>query len=183
MNADSQGLRPGLSCIAPFGARQCLNRSHSRTTLSAYGRLPGSRVPRKGCLRRNSGRVYAIPEDSSEGSTDMPNSDPTLRVTLLPRDTNRHGTIFGGIILSHIDLAGAIESRRTCGPHNFVTVAMDGPLQKRETDSGSGRRPLSSPCLPYNYNIGLPLRQMEAQRLFCGGCRLSAFSHQPSAKS
>ncbi|MBP1596954.1 MAG: Acyl-CoA hydrolase [Acidobacteria bacterium] len=55
----------------------------------------------------------------------MPNSDPTLRVTLLPKDTNRHGTIFGGIILSHIDLAGAIESRRTCGPHNFVTVAMD----------------------------------------------------------
>lgn len=51
--------------------------------------------------------------------------DPTLRVTLLPRDTNRHGTIFGGIILSHIDFAGAIEARRACGPHNYVTVAMD----------------------------------------------------------
>jgi acyl-CoA thioesterase YciA len=51
--------------------------------------------------------------------------DPALRITLLPRDTNRHGTVFGGIILSHIDLAGAIEARKTCGPHNFVTVAMD----------------------------------------------------------
>jgi acyl-CoA thioesterase YciA len=51
--------------------------------------------------------------------------DPTLRVTLLPRDTNKHGTIFGGIILSHIDLAAAIEARNSCGPHNFVTVAMD----------------------------------------------------------
>ena len=51
--------------------------------------------------------------------------DPTLRVTLLPRDTNRYGTIFGGIILSHIDLAGAIEARNSCGPHNFVTVALD----------------------------------------------------------
>jgi acyl-CoA thioesterase YciA len=51
--------------------------------------------------------------------------DPTLRVTLMPRDTNRHGTIFGGIILSHIDLAGAIEARKTCGPLNFVTVALD----------------------------------------------------------
>ena len=51
--------------------------------------------------------------------------DPTLRVTLLPRDTNKHGTIFGGIILSHIDLAAAIAARNTCGPHNFVTVAMD----------------------------------------------------------
>ena len=51
--------------------------------------------------------------------------DPTLRVTLMPRDTNRHGTVFGGIILSHIDLAGAIEARRSCGPLNFVTVALD----------------------------------------------------------
>ena len=51
--------------------------------------------------------------------------DPALRVTLLPRDTNRHGVIFGGIIMSHIDLAGAIQARQTCGPYNFVTVAMD----------------------------------------------------------
>lgn len=51
--------------------------------------------------------------------------EPTLRITLLPRDTNKHGTIFGGVILSHIDLAGAVEARRSCGPHNFVTVAMD----------------------------------------------------------
>jgi len=50
---------------------------------------------------------------------------PTLRVTLLPRDTNRHGMIFGGVILSHIDLAGAIEARESCGSYNFVTVAMD----------------------------------------------------------
>ena len=51
--------------------------------------------------------------------------NPALRVTLLPRDTNKHGTIFGGVILSHIDLAGAIEARESCGPCNFVTVAMD----------------------------------------------------------
>ena len=31
--------------------------------------------------------------------------EPTLRVTMLPRDTNARGTIFGGVILSHIDLA------------------------------------------------------------------------------
>ena len=51
--------------------------------------------------------------------------DPTLRVTLLPRDTNKHGSIFGGIILSHIDLAAAIEARKTTGTRNIVTVAMD----------------------------------------------------------
>jgi acyl-CoA thioesterase YciA len=52
-------------------------------------------------------------------------ADPTLRVTLMPKDTNRHGMIFGGIIMSHIDLAGAIEARRACGTLTFVTVAMD----------------------------------------------------------
>ena len=50
-------------------------------------------------------------------------SDPTLRVTMLPRDTNARGTIFGGVILSHIDLAGGIAASR-CAPRNFVTRAM-----------------------------------------------------------
>jgi acyl-CoA thioesterase YciA len=37
---------------------------------------------------------------------------PAIRVILLPRDTNKHGTIFGGIILSYIDLAAAAEVGR-----------------------------------------------------------------------
>ncbi len=49
--------------------------------------------------------------------------EPTLRVTMLPRDTNDRGTIFGGVILSHIDLAGAIAARQRA-PRNFVTKAM-----------------------------------------------------------
>ena len=39
---------------------------------------------------------------------------PALRVTLMPKDTNVHGTIFGGVLLSHIDLAGAVAARRHC---------------------------------------------------------------------
>jgi len=49
--------------------------------------------------------------------------DATLRVTMLPRDTNAHGTIFGGVILSHIDLAGGIAASRQAA-RNFVTRAM-----------------------------------------------------------
>ncbi|HET7392391.1 MAG TPA: hotdog domain-containing protein [Candidatus Binatia bacterium] len=49
--------------------------------------------------------------------------EPTLRVTMLPRDTNAHGTIFGGVILSHIDLAGGVAASRRA-PRNFVTRAM-----------------------------------------------------------
>ena len=49
--------------------------------------------------------------------------DATLRITMLPRDTNAHGTIFGGVILSHIDLAGGIAASRQAA-RNFVTRAM-----------------------------------------------------------
>ena len=46
-----------------------------------------------------------------------------LRTILLPRDTNGAGTIFGGVILAHIDLAGAAVARTThC--QRFVTIAM-----------------------------------------------------------
>src|SRR6058998_3525558 len=48
---------------------------------------------------------------------------PAIKVLLLPRDTNAYGTIFGGVILSYIDMAGGIESRRQ-SPKKFVTKAM-----------------------------------------------------------
>jgi acyl-CoA thioesterase YciA len=51
-------------------------------------------------------------------------SEPAIRVLMMPRDTNAHGTIFGGVILSYIDQAGAIEARRQ-GSHLMVTVSMD----------------------------------------------------------
>ena len=53
-----------------------------------------------------------------------PSGDPAIRVVMLPRDTNAAGTIFGGVILSHLDLAAAIEAHK----HHqgmVVTVAMD----------------------------------------------------------
>ena len=53
-----------------------------------------------------------------------PFRDPAIRITLLPRDTNPQGTIFGGIILSYIDMAGAIEAHRRTNVERFVTVAM-----------------------------------------------------------
>ena len=51
-------------------------------------------------------------------------TDPAIRITLLPRDTNSQGTVFGGIILSYIDMAGAIEAHRRTRMERFVTVAM-----------------------------------------------------------
>jgi len=52
-----------------------------------------------------------------------------VKVVMMPRDTNPHGTIFGGVILSYIDQAGAVgaqhEIRRAGWPdQTIVSVAM-----------------------------------------------------------
>jgi len=52
-----------------------------------------------------------------------PERVPAIKVILLPKDTNAYGTIFGGVILSHIDLASAVEARKA-GAHRYVTKAM-----------------------------------------------------------
>jgi len=54
----------------------------------------------------------------------MKRNEPVLRVMPLPKDTNRYGTVFGGVILSHLDIAGSLEARKTA-VMNYVTVAMN----------------------------------------------------------
>lgn len=49
---------------------------------------------------------------------------PSIRRLMMPRDTNALGSIFGGIILSEIDLAAAVEAHKS-HPSRIVTVAMD----------------------------------------------------------
>lgn len=53
----------------------------------------------------------------------VPRREPSIRVILMPKDTNAHGTIFGGVILSYIDQAAAVEAKRH-GASFIVTVAM-----------------------------------------------------------
>ncbi len=54
-----------------------------------------------------------------------------IQIPMMPKDTNKHGTIFGGVLLSNIDLAGAIGAqhelqRRGGNPKaSFVTVAIN----------------------------------------------------------
>lgn len=51
-------------------------------------------------------------------------ADAAIRLTMMPRDTNAHGTVFGGVILSYIDVAGGVEAIRHTKHERFVTVAM-----------------------------------------------------------
>ena len=53
-----------------------------------------------------------------------------IQVVMMPRDTSPYGTIFGGVILSYLDQAGALGARqevlRAGGPQPvLVTVAMN----------------------------------------------------------
>ncbi|MBZ0185867.1 MAG: hypothetical protein K8F91_06395 [Candidatus Obscuribacterales bacterium] len=47
---------------------------------------------------------------------------PAIRVVMFPKDTNGAGNIFGGVILSHIDVAGAVAASDICS-HRLVTVS------------------------------------------------------------
>ena len=67
-------------------------------------------------------------EEKNESQIPNPKSqilrDAAIRLTMMPRDTNAHGTVFGGIILSYIDVAGGVEAVRHTGHDRFVTIAM-----------------------------------------------------------
>ena len=69
-------------------------------------------------------------ETNSQRGDERKIADPAIRVVLMPKDTNAHGTIFGGVILSYIDIAAAIEVRKhtlkkivTKAMHEVVFVA------------------------------------------------------------
>jgi acyl-CoA thioesterase YciA len=54
-----------------------------------------------------------------------PRRDPAIRVTAMPADTNAYGDIFGGWLVSLMDMAaGLVASKHARG--RTVTVAIDG---------------------------------------------------------
>ena len=54
----------------------------------------------------------------------LPDKAPTLRVVPMPADANQHGDIFGGWVMSQVDIAGSIPAiRRARG--RVATVAVN----------------------------------------------------------
>jgi acyl-CoA thioesterase YciA len=53
----------------------------------------------------------------------LPEGKPMLRVMPMPADANIHGDVFGGWIMSHVDVAGAIPAARRAGGR-VATVAV-----------------------------------------------------------
>jgi acyl-CoA thioesterase YciA len=66
-----------------------------------------------------------LPKNPAPQSDTPPSSKPTLCAIAMPMDTNPHGDIFGGWLISQMDLAGsAAATRRAKG--RVVTVAITG---------------------------------------------------------
>ena len=69
-------------------------------------------------------------EPDAAACTLPPGREPTLRVVPMPSDVNVTGDIFGGWIMSHVDVAGAIPAIRTaCG--RVATVAVNSFVFKQ----------------------------------------------------
>jgi len=66
----------------------------------------------------------------SEATVTLPAKEPALRVVPMPADANYHGDIFGGWIMSQVDIAGSIPaSRRARG--RIATVAVNSFVFKQ----------------------------------------------------
>ena len=65
----------------------------------------------------------------------LPGEQPVLRIVPMPADTNAHGTIFGGWVMSQVDIAGSIPAwQRANGP--VVTVAVNSFIFKEPVHVG-----------------------------------------------
>ena len=97
-------------------------------------------------------------------------SEPYLaiQVVMMPRDTNPNGTIFGGILLSYLDQAGAIGARqeviRAGGkPPMLVTVAINRVEFKKPVLVGDVVRFLTRPLRLGRTSITMQV-SVEAER-------------------
>ncbi|HUD45459.1 MAG TPA: hotdog domain-containing protein [Candidatus Baltobacteraceae bacterium] len=70
------------------------------------------------------GNTASVP-DRPRGNSPPDSIDlqPAIRLVMMPRDANYLGTIFGGVILSSIDMAGAVEAHKR-SDRKLVTAAM-----------------------------------------------------------
>ena len=66
--------------------------------------------------------VAEIPQSAGDS---LPPGDPVIRTIAMPADTNAAGDIFGGWLLSQMDIGGAILAHQTARSR-VTTVAVEG---------------------------------------------------------
>jgi acyl-CoA thioesterase YciA len=98
----------------------------------------------------------------------MPDPYLAIQVVMMPRDTNPLGSIFGGVILSYIDQAGAIGARREVqqqggGVPFLVTVAVNRVEFKLPVQVGDVVRFMTRPVRVGKTSITMQI-SVEAER-------------------
>jgi acyl-CoA thioesterase YciA len=67
---------------------------------------------------------------TGDDNVTLPAREPTLRVVPMPADVNQHGDIFGGWVMSQVDIAGGVAAaRRARG--RVATVAVNSFVFKQ----------------------------------------------------
>ena len=90
---------------------------------------PAARAARRGEEGRGVGRRERRPRCPPKPSL-LPDREPTLRVVPMPADANQHGDIFGGWVMSQVDIAGGVvAARRARG--RVATVAVNSFVFKQ----------------------------------------------------
>ncbi len=109
--------RPGMGCDVLRPARVVARRLHSRYTRRA-------RVP-CGFRAQNNNRATSLESmNDYEQEDPIPQGDLALQITALPRETNGFGDIYGGWLVSQMDLAGTAMASKIAGGR-VATVAID----------------------------------------------------------
>ena len=71
----------------------------------------------------------------TDGQARLPDKDPALRVVPMPADANQHGDIFGGWVMSQVDMAAGITAERRARGR-VATVAVNAFLFKQPISVG-----------------------------------------------
>jgi acyl-CoA thioesterase YciA len=66
----------------------------------------------------------------NDPQVELPDKEPTLRVVPMPADVNQYGDIFGGWIMSQVDIAGANPAARRARGRT-ATVAVNSFIFKQ----------------------------------------------------
>jgi len=82
------------------------------------------------------GRIFATERGNDMSREDQPPSEsPTIRTVAMPADTNPSGDIFGGWVMSQMDLAAGSVAARTSGGRS-ATIAVDAMIFHRPIKVG-----------------------------------------------
>lgn len=97
--------------------------ARASTSRAAAKRSTGARPPKVSSRELTTTGTVATRDDNADNAL-PPGQMPVLRVVPMPADANQHGDIFGGWIMSQVDIAGGVVAA-AAARGRVATVAVD----------------------------------------------------------